>query len=142
MNYVERIVAVGGDLVEVVGKEVRVNGQVLEHRACEPGERSLTVTRVGAEDTFSANAECLSETGVDGRAYPVVYQRHHERRGFGPETLRPGEVFVMGDARDNSFDSRFYGPIEAGSIVGRAFEIYFSYSASAGFRWRRIGMRL
>jgi signal peptidase I len=65
------------------------------------------------------------------------------RDNFGPETIPEGHVFVMGDNRDHSHDSRFWGFVPIDDILGKAFVLYWSWdSESFSPRWSRLGMRI
>ncbi|MFZ5775991.1 MAG: signal peptidase I [Thermodesulfobacteriota bacterium] len=62
------------------------------------------------------------------------------RDNFGPVTVPPDTVFVMGDNRDNSHDSRFWGFVDLKAVKGKAFILYWSWDNDAfSVRWRRIG---
>ena len=62
------------------------------------------------------------------------------RDNFGPVTVPEGSYFVLGDNRDNSYDSRFFGFVEKEKIKGKAEVIYFSYdSETRSIRTERIG---
>lgn len=62
------------------------------------------------------------------------------RDTFGPVTVPEGNVFVMGDNRDHSFDSRFWGFVPYEDIKGKAFLIYWSWDGTDSWvRWSRIG---
>jgi signal peptidase I len=82
------------------------------------------------------------EVFVDGRRLVEPYVKHSEwseepagyspRDNFGPVTIPPGELFMMGDNRDNSNDSRFWGNVPMRLVQGRALFLYYS---TAGETW-------
>ena len=75
---------------------------------------------------------------IDGQINP--------RDNFGPITVPPNSYFVMGDNRDQSLDSRFFGFVKREKILGRVSVIYWSWDSDASWseviRWNRIGLRL
>ena len=70
---------------------------------------------------------------VDGVAQEEPYLLEQPFEGAYPETvIPPGQVFVMGDNRNNSGDSRLFGPIDVDTIIGKAFVIYWPISRWGG----------
>ena len=83
---------------------------------------------------------------VNGRFLTEPYVRYSDphrlirpRDTLGPITVPEGKYFVLGDNRDESLDSRFWGFVDRTRIKGRAWRIYWSWEQDAGPRWERIG---
>ena len=103
-DFIKRVIGLPGDTIELRKKQVYVNGTPLE----EPYVRYLDPPQDGAptgDDT---------DTDV--------------RRNYGPVTVPAGHYFMMGDNRDNSQDSRYWGFLPRGFIKGQAAMIYWSYA--------------
>ena len=112
-DFIKRVIAVGGDTVEIRNKKLFVNGEAVD-------------------DPHGVHVE------------DVIYPRAIQRRdNFGPVRVPEGTLFVMGDNRDQSYDSRFWGFVKLEDVIGKAFIIYFSWdSENSGVRWDRIGKLL
>ena len=82
---------------------------------------------------------------IDGKPWDDPHATYTTGRSaqsdsFGPVTVPPGFVFVMGDNRDQSYDSRFWGPVPLADIKGQALIIYWSWDGPDRWvRWERIG---
>jgi signal peptidase I len=70
-------------------------------------------------------------TEIDGFNAPVF--------NYGPVIIGEGEFFMMGDNRDHSADSRFWGPITYKEVVGKPWFIYMSWDDDYKIRWNRVG---
>jgi signal peptidase I len=104
-DFIKRVVAVAGDTVAIIDKQLYVNGKPV---ADEP---------YAMYSTLPTHADNMT---------PVVV----------PED----KLFVMGDNRDNSHDSRFWGFVDLSAVKGKAFMIYWSWDREKfGVRWDRIG---
>ena len=103
-DFIKRVIGLPGETLEVRQKKVYINGKPLD----EPYTHFLTAP------TGSAFHE---ETSFD------------VREQYGPVTVPPGHYFMMGDNRDNSQDSRYWGFLPRENIKGRALLIYWSYEA-------------
>lgn len=110
-DFIKRVVGVPGDVVEGRNKQVFVNGQ--------------------PEDVPYAYHK-------DPRVLPAYLPQ--PRDNFGPVTVPPDSLFVMGDNRDESYDSRFWGFVRYQALKGKAFMIYWSWdSDDFNVRWGRLG---
>jgi signal peptidase I len=117
-DFIKRCVAVGGDTVEVRDKQLYINGV----EQIEPYVVHKATTMIPNQ--------------------PSVRPSMRPRDNFGPYVVPPGTVFCMGDNRDNSSDSRFWGPVPLENIKGRALLIYWSFDAApSDGQWRGVGYR-
>jgi signal peptidase I len=105
-DFIKRCVALPGDQVEIIGKKLFVNGEPIDETAY----------------TYH----------TDHQTYPrsrFSVPQHRYRDNFGPEIISAGRYFCLGDNRDNSNDSRFWGSVPEEMIKGRAVLIYWSYES-------------
>lgn len=109
-DFIKRVIAVEGDIVEIKNKKVFVNGVELK----EPYARYTD---------------------------PYIHPRELDPRdNFGPIKVPPHKLFVMGDNRDQSYDSRFWGFVDLNDVKGKALIIYWSWdSENQKPRLQRIG---
>jgi signal peptidase I len=104
-DFIKRVIALPGESVEVRDKKVSVNGKALE----EPYVHFLAPA--------ASSSEFHEVTSFD------------VRDRYGPVTVPPNQYFVMGDNRDNSQDSRYWGFLPRENVKGKALLIYWSYEA-------------
>jgi signal peptidase I len=135
-NYVKRIVGVPGDTVEMRDKVLRVNGRVI----AEPYARQIDPRGDAVHPAMTWQKGYLI-------ASPKKRAYHPSRDTWGPIAVPDGRYFVLGDNRDNSEDSRYWGFVDRDQIRGRPWLVYYSYDRerggrapwATGVRWGRIG---
>lgn len=110
-DFIKRVVAIQGDTLEIIDKKLYVNGNL-----------------INGEDY------AVHKTGE------IIPGKFSPRDNLRKITIPENKLFVMGDNRDNSHDSRFWGFVDLRAVKGEAFMIYWSWNKKDfGVRWDRIG---
>ena len=109
-DFIKRVIGVGGDLVEIRGKRLYINNEPVD----DPHAH------------FEEHAPNLGAI--------------HIRDNYGPTKVPENHIFVMGDNRDRSHDSRFWGFVKLNEVRGKAMIIYWSWDGTDRWvRWERLG---
>ena len=104
IDLVKRLIGLPGDTIQLVQKRLYVNGELVP------------------DDDYAIHGD--PQVGVKPTPFNL---RLYRRDNFGPYTVPPGHFFFLGDNRDFSYDSRYWGPVPEHFIKGRAYLIYWSY---------------
>jgi signal peptidase I len=108
-DFIKRVIGIEGDIIEIRDKKVFLNNKPMKD---EHGTH-------------------MDPQIIPGTARP--------RDNFGPITVPPNALFVMGDNRDHSYDSRFWKFVDLSKVKGKAFIIYWSWNRdNPGVRWNRL----
>jgi signal peptidase I len=161
--FIKRVIGLPGETIQVKGHDVYVDGKLLpeyrvESRDCGLGDdkaelKNLTAERAKADEPYTVyyrnRTTCRDKRYTTSETPPLAVE--------SPFRIPEGHYFMMGDNRENSRDSRYWGPVARDLIVGRAMFVIWSSDLSApqeqslsgfvkGFftntRWNRIGTLL
>jgi signal peptidase I len=134
-NYVKRLVGLPGDTLQMRDKILHVNGLMVP----EPYAQHVDPLDVHAPN-MRWQADYLADPALRLNYRPT-------RDSWGPIVVPPGRYFVLGDNRDDSEDSRYWGFVEATAIKGQPLVVYYSFNPRTlkpvpwltDIRWDRIG---
>ena len=133
-RLVKRVIGLPGDTIELRDDSVILNGTIVEQRSID----GASLTDLSPTDRAT---HLFATENLPGRPHPIAtWPAVPARRNFGPVTVPPGEFFMMGDNRDDSFDSRYYGPVDRKRILGRASVAVLSFDRANYWvpRWHRF----
>jgi signal peptidase I len=120
VRLVKRVIGLPGDQIELRNEQLLVNGRPVSY---EPLTQKIVAELPAAEQP---RHEFASEN-LAGHPHPVMTTPQlRAMRSFGPVTVPPGQYFMMGDNRDNSYDSRYWGGVDRDKILGRASSVVIS----------------
>ena len=112
-DFIKRVIGLSGDKIEIKDKEIYING------------------------------EKIIENYVIHKDPHIKSKEYEPRDNMGLITVPSDSLFVLGDNRDQSYDSRYWGFVKTDKVKGKAIKIYWSWdSKNKEIRWNRIGMRV
>ncbi|MGZ3771064.1 MAG: signal peptidase I [Bdellovibrio sp.] len=136
VNYVKRVIGLPGDRVQITKGYLTVNDEPLKYQ------------KVAAQNEDNPNPDAFDiyEESFHDYKWRVIFQKNSDKKDFGPFVVPPGEVFLLGDNRDTSDDSRYWGTVPTNQIAGKIFLIWLSIdwqkrwgdSRYPSLRWERV----
>ena len=134
IDYIKRVIGLPGDRLAYFNDRLYINGKLID-------QQSLGMyTGIGAGMNMSGAS--LRSEDLNGVQHQIL-EINDRHSGEGEFVVPEHKYFVMGDNRDNSNDSRFWGMVPEENLVGRAFMIWMNFDSEAGgVDWERIGARI
>lgn len=140
VTYVKRVIGLPGDKVQIKEGRLIINDEPVHYKL------------LSGMDADNPNPDMFDiyEEAVAAQKWSVIFQKSATGKNFGPLVVPPGEVFLLGDNRDTSDDSRYWGTVPVNQIIGRVVFIWFSLDKQQKWggnrypsvRWERVFSRV
>jgi len=135
IDFIKRVIGVPGDKVSYLDKTLYINGNKISQK--------FEKYAVDQEENRGATNVVEKQEDLLGIAHAIYQDPDKLNYDFHDIVVPKGMYFVMGDNRDNSADSRFWGFVPDENIVGKASFVWMSWNAADyGIRWGRIGSKI
>jgi signal peptidase I len=141
-NYIKRVIGIPGDTVEYRNKALYINGQLIETK--QDGSY-MPYSKTGKLQEHERLTQLIPSVDLSSSDDKVSFSILHDPSRYSSRNrvmvVPQGHYFMLGDNRDHSQDSRFWGLVPDENIVGKAFFIWFHYNGNPGGGWNfaRIG---
>ncbi|HEY4216445.1 MAG TPA: signal peptidase I [Gemmatimonadaceae bacterium] len=132
-QFVRRIVAIPGDTIAMIRAALVLNGKTVTEPYAWRQDREPDPA---SDDFLWQRPYVIGTASRDTAGYTP------SRNDWGPLVVPNGQYFVLGDNRDNSLDSRYWGFLPKTDILGEARRTYFSRDSTGHIRWLRFGKRI
>src|SRR3990167_3575815 len=132
IDFIKRVVGVPGDRISYIDKELSINGKKIEQ---------TVIGRAQAEDEGGGSWNAIEkQEDLLGVKHHIFIDSEKPNGDFKDIVVPNGMYFVMGDNRDDSADSRYWGFVPDENIVGKAVLIWLSWDGkNTNLRWNRLG---
>ena len=135
LNFIKRVIGVPGDTVSYIDRVLYVNGEKIP--------QTFVKSSVDKDESGTGWTVDLKQEDLLGVKHDIFQTPDKLNQDFHDIVVPEGMYFMMGDNRDDSADSRFWGFVPEENIVGRAVLVWMSWNSDAyNIRWNRIGKSL
>ena len=141
VNYVKRVVGLPGDRIEIKDKKLYIDGTPADVQPLDP----KIIADIPSAELYSASKESYGALSSNPE-HTIMNSVESKADAFGPVVVPPGQIFVLGDNRDSSDDSRYWGTVPVTHLEGRVIMVWLSLDwmnmwageALPHVRWERL----
>ncbi len=124
--YIKRVIGVPGDIIEIRNKLLYINNEAVKRDPLSRDESQKIITSLEDLKYLKNDLELFNEHLSSADHVMMINRNNFATESFGPVTVPPENLFVMGDNRDSSNDSRYWGYVPFRNVKGKALVIWLS----------------